>query len=228
MTEPDRERSLHVPPRSRVAFVATLGSLALEPAEVDLARLRSLVEHLEPDLLAVEADPAEWEAGIRTGIAREIVDALEPATRVTDTVVVPIGGLSGCELAPPDTGALAGPRTALIRAGDRLLMTVAREYDSPKPVTRVLYRQLCELVCHTEHAASSPAGKAAWRETNERILENLVAAARRDPGSSILAAVQCRRINWLTRQLRRKRDAIDLVPFEALTDGALTRVRVAS
>ena len=48
------------------------------------------------------------------------------------------------------------------------------------------------------------------------ILDNVIAAVRRDPGRRLLVAVQCRRLHWLELQLRRLRDDIQLVPLKAL------------
>lgn len=201
---------------SRVAFIGTLGSLHAEPIAYDLARLRSLAEELAPDLLAVEADRAAWEAADSTDIPREILASLAPAARLTDTVVVPVGGPSGQELAPPDEGGLADVRATVIRAADGLLDALARAFDSPERASRGLYPSLCGLICHVEYAAASVAGRQAWRATNDRILANLVELIRSDPGRRVLVAVQCRRVHWLEARLAVLPE-VEVVPFECLT-----------
>lgn len=216
MTGQPREAPEPLPAhRTRLAFVGTLGTLHADPTGYDLARLRSLVETLEPDLLAVEADRAAWEAADRASIPPEILIALEPAARLTDTVIVPVGGLSGRELAPPERGGLADVRASLIKGADGLLDALARAFDSPEGASRGLYPHLCALLCHVEYAAASEAGRQAWRETNARILANLLHVIRNDPGRTVLAAVQCRRIHWLEARLAVLPE-VELVRFERL------------
>jgi hypothetical protein len=67
-----------------------------------------------------------------------------------------------------------------------------------------------------EAAASTAESRLAWDRTNAEILDNVIAAIRRDPGRRLLVAVQCRRLHWLELQLRRLRDDIQLVPLKAL------------
>jgi len=190
MNGPGHEASALPTDRTRLAFVGTLGQLHAGPIDYDLARLRSLVERLEPDLLAVEADRAAWEAADTTSIPSEVLASLVPAARFTDTVVVPIGGASGRELAPPEGSGLAGARASLIRGADGLLDALARGvFDSPEGASRGLYPHVCALLCRVEYAAASATGRQAWRETNERILANLVELIRSDPGRRVLVAV---------------------------------------
>lgn len=201
---------------TRLAFIGTLGALHARPIAYDLARLRSVAEQLEPDLLAVEADRASWEAADSAALPPEVLASLAPAARLTDTVVVPVGGPSGRELAPPDGGELAAVRANIIRAADGLLESLARAFDSPERASRGLYPHLCALICRVEYAAASVAGRQAWRETNDRILANLLGLIRSDPGRRVLAAVQCRRIHWLEARLAVLPE-VELVPFECLT-----------
>jgi len=217
MTGPAHEAPEPLPVhRTHLAFVGTLGTLHARARSYDLARLRSLVERVEPDLLAVEADRAAWEAADRTSIPPEVLASLAPAARLTDTVIVPVGGPSGRELAPPVTGGLANARASVISGADGLLDVLARAFDSPERASRGLYPHLCALLCHIEYAAASEAGRQAWRETNDRILANLLQVIRSDPGRWVLAAVQCRRIHWLEARLAVLPE-VELVPFECLT-----------
>lgn len=202
--------------RTRLAFIGTLGTHHGRSIAYDPARLRLLAERLEPDLLAVEADRAAWEAADTTSVPPEVLASLAPAARLTDTVVVPVGGLSGRELAPPTGSGLANVRANIIRAADGLLDALARAFDSPERASRGLYPQLCALLCHVEYAAASEAGRHAWRETNDRILANLLQLFRSDPGRRVLVAVQCRRIHWLEARLAVLPE-VELVPFERLT-----------
>lgn len=200
-------------PKTRLALLATVGHLHTEPLRYDLACLRSLVETLEPDLLGVEVDPDDWEQGDLGGAPVEVQKGLVPAARHTDTVIVPLGGPSPEELAPPEDGELAGLRTSLIREADRLLTRLQRTADGPEGVNSLLFGHVCGLICYVEAAIASDAGRRAWEATNQHILERLLWAARRDPGRRMLAAVQCRRIHWLEPQLKRQTDLLELVNY---------------
>lgn len=210
------ERDDQRPPRARVALLGTLGDLHGEMPGYDLSRLRSLVEGIEPDLLGIEADPAGWEADDPTGLPRDVREALVPGARLTDTVIVPLGGPSPIELAPPAHGELVRLRTALARWADRLLVAIQRAADSPEAASGWRVTHLCGLVCEMKRAAAGAAGREAWDRTNEQLVERLLQLVRDDPGRRILIAVRCHRIHWLRDRLVRFPDEIEVVRFDQL------------
>ncbi len=201
---------------THLSLLGTLGSLHTEPLRYDLACLRSLVERLEPDLLGIEADPEAWERGELGGAPPEVRESLVPAARRTDTVIVPLGGPSSLELAPPTHGDLAHFRAGLLRGTNRLLTGLQRTLDSPEGVNSALFGHVCGFLCSVEAAAASEEGRRAWEAANQRILERLLWAVRRDPGRRVLVAVQCRRVHWLEARLRAVETEIALVPFGRL------------
>ena len=212
--------------RTRLAFLSTLGDLHAEPLKYDLACLRSLIERLEPDLLGVEAEPDEWEQGSLVGAPVEVREALVPASAVTDTVIVPLGGPLPRELAPPGEGRaagagaeqLVGARAGVLRAADRLLVGWQRERAArgPEAVNTRFFGHLCGLVCSLEEMTAGEDGRRAWEEANGRILERLLEMVRRDPGRRILVAVNCRRVHWLESRLQPFAGELALVPYERL------------
>lgn len=210
------ERDDRRPPRARVALLGTLGDLHGEMLRYDLSRLRSLVEGIEPDLLGIEADPLGWEADDPTGLPRDVQEALVSGARLTDTVIVPLGGPSPIELAPPAHGELVRLRTALARWADRLLVAIQRAADSPETASGWRVTHLCGLVCEMKRAVASAAGREAWDRTNDRLVERLLQLVRDDPGRRVLIAVRCHRIHWLRDRLARFPDEIELVRFEQL------------
>lgn len=205
-------------PRTTVALLGTLGELHAEGLRYDLARLRSLVETLEPDFLGVQAEPVAWDSDDPGDQLLEVRAALVPSARLTDTVVVPLGAPTPNELASPETGELADLRAGVIRAADALIAALGRLVDSPAGVSRGTYVHLCGFICHVEAAAAGDAGRRAWHATNERILDRLLEAIRRDPGRRVLVAVQCRRIHFLEARLATLPE-VELVPFERLAKG---------
>jgi hypothetical protein len=205
----------HRDPRTRIAFLGTLGGPDDDGALRDVDRLRDLVQALEPDLLGIEAEPAVWESGDSGALPIEIRDGLVRGTQLGDRVVIPLGGPSSEELAAPLDGNLVELRAGLIRTADRLLVAVGRGIDDPRLTSRGPYLHLCAAICHVEAAAASELGARARVRTNERILERLVDALRRDPGNRFLVAVRCQRIHYLRTRLQAISSEVELVPFEA-------------
>ncbi len=216
MSQRPRTAEHRAPPRTRVALLGTLGPLHVHGLRYDIDRLRSLVETIEPDLLGIEAASDAWGSDDATRLPSEIRDGLAEGARLTDTVVVPLGEPSPLELAPPVEGELARSRAAFMRAADRLLAAVGRAIDDPAGVSRGAYVRLCRAVCHLEAAAAGEPGRGAWARTNEKIVDALLQAVRRDPGRRVLVAVECRRIHVLEARLRALPDEIELVRFEDL------------
>ena len=210
------EAAAETPIRTRVALLGTIGHLHAEPLKYDLRRLREVVEEIEPDLLGVEADPVAWATGDLRSSPLEVREALVPATRRIDTVVVPLGGGVWCRYAAPEDGLAVGYRSALIHTLDRLLMALQRRAAGPEDIAANHFKHVCELVCSMEAAASTAESRRVWDRTNAEILNNVIATVRRDPGRRLLVAVQCRRLHWLDLQLRRLRDEIQLVPLNVL------------
>lgn len=196
--------------RTRLAVLATIGEIHRE-SRYDLGRLRRLVEELEPDLLGIEADG--WTSEPPEGMPLEVQAALVPAAQRMDTVIVPLGTPSPLELAGPTDDPIRGE---FIRVADRLLATLQRTADTAEHVNSGLFAHICGAICTLEARAASDVGRRAWEETNARILANLVAAVRRDPGRRVLAAVQCRRVHWLSGQLGALSGEIDLVGYRDL------------
>src|SRR5215470_9497002 len=80
-----------IAPRTRVALLGTIGPLHAEVLRYDLNRLRRVVEDLEPDLLGVEVEPEAWQRGDPGSVPVEVREALVPAARRLDTVILPLG-----------------------------------------------------------------------------------------------------------------------------------------
>ncbi len=200
-------------PRTRLALLATIGDLHGAVVGYDLAHLRALVEELEPDLLGVEGDAETWARSERSSLPPEIRGALVPAARRTDTVIVPLGASSPLELAPPEGARL---RSDLIHVAEQLSTTLQRAAGTADRINHSLVIHVCGALCTLETWAASDAGRRGWEETNERLLANLLAAVRRDPGRRVLAAVHCRRVHWLAGRLSAYAGEMELVGYRDL------------
>jgi hypothetical protein len=142
-------------------------------------------------------------------------EGLVPAANRVDTVVVPLGGPSPLELAPPEGGGVARLRANLMQGAGRLLAELQRVSDGPEGVNSPLFGHVCGFICTMEAAVAGDAGRRAWQATNERILERILWAVRRDPGRRVLVAMQCRRVHWLGPRLKRVPN-IELVDYRDL------------
>ncbi|MFQ5813538.1 MAG: hypothetical protein ACE5I2_10180 [Anaerolineae bacterium] len=210
------QKSDSTEPKTRLALLGTLGHLHTEPLRYDLACLRSLVETLEPDLLGVEVEPDAWEQGDLSAASVEVREGLVPAAQRTDTVIVPLAGPSPMELAPPEDGGLARLRARVLQGADRMLTRFQRTADGPEGVNSPLFGHVCEFICYLEEAAAGDVGRQAWEAINQRILDRLLWAVRRDPGRRMLVAVQCRRVHWLEARLLPLQAEVVLVPYSEL------------
>ena len=221
MSSPTNTRITPITAEGKVtamALLGTLGHLHTEPLAYDLACLRSLVQRLEPDLLGIEVEPEVWESGDLGAASVEIREALVPAAACIDTIIVPLGGSSKAELVAPGAGTLAGLRGWFLGAADRFLtdMQRSRATDGPDGVNSAAFEHICGMACNLEEIVAGDEGRAAWEQTNERILQRLLDAVRRDPGRRMLVAVNCRRVHWLRSRLRRFDDELSLVDYHQL------------
>ena len=193
---------------TRIALLGTLSQLHLQPIRYDLAALARIVAEIQPDLLGVEVDRDEFERADLEHSPIEVRETLVPLARKSDMVVVPVGAPSPEELRPPHPGV----RAALIRVLDATLQQVQMTANNARSVNSASVSHACGLICHLEEYACGEGGRQAWKIANSRILGHIGEIARRDPGTRILVAVQCRRKHWLEPRLRKLPD-VDLVNY---------------
>ncbi len=102
--------------RTRVAVLGTLSHLAERPSRHDLDELERIVAEIQPDLLGVEVERAEFERGDLSSASLEVRDALVPLSRRSDVVLVPLGSASvGCRRVWSEWPVGWGSRTRLAR-----------------------------------------------------------------------------------------------------------------
>lgn len=193
---------------TRIAVLGTLSDLHLQPIRYDLAELACIVADAQPDLLAVEIEREDLERGDLTHAPIEVRETLVPLAQRSDSVIIPIGAASPDELRAPDAGISA----ALTRTLDATLHLVQKSANEARRVNSAVISHTCGLICHLTEQTCGEFGRLAWKTTNERMLANIVEIARRDPGTRILVAVQCRRKHWLEPKLR-KLPGVDLVNY---------------
>ena len=198
--------------KTRIAVLGTLADLHRESIRYDLACLTHLVEELNPDLLFAELQREAWEAGDMSAAPIEYREALIPLAARTNIVIVPIQGAAGCHPVIAQDGRMAHPRRAILRWLDGLLRWFQLRADGPRAIHSGSFGHLCHTICLFEAWVGGPATRQAWDAANRALLENVLAAVRRDPGVRVLITVDCRRWHQLVERLRQV-DDIEVVDF---------------
>lgn len=194
--------------KTRIALIGTVSELHRQPIRYDLDELARIVATVQPDLLGVEVERAEFERGDLSHAPVEVREALVPPARHSDTVVVPLGAPSREELQPTH----AGLQAALVRLLDCAVTLVQRTANDARRVNSALVSHTCGMICSVQEVVCGEGGRAAWKATNERIAATIASIAERDPGTRVLVAVQCRRKHVLEPKLRKLPD-VELVNY---------------
>jgi hypothetical protein len=188
--------------RSRVAVLGTLAELHQEPIKYDLITLRRLVKELRPDLLCAEIHPNTWQAGDLSRMPPEYRETLVPLSRRTDIIIVPVSGSDERELITPRGKRWLGLRTLIVRLLNGQLRLLQRLANGPRAINSGAFGLLCDAMCSITAWVCGPEAIHVWDETNKAMLNNILAAARRDPGRRVLVTVDCRRRHRLEHKLR--------------------------
>jgi hypothetical protein len=203
---------------STVALLGTLRELHTVLPGYDLRRLEELVAAKKPDLLCVEVDQQDWEAGDLDGAPIEGREVLARLSRSSDITLIPMGaggrlwGESG--IWPPRRGLLAPFRGWLSRRLDSMTVALMKLAGGPRAVNSGLVEHLCAAMCDLQVALADGDARQAWMDRNQELLDRVLWVVRHDPGRRLLVTVDCRRKHWLHRQLRQIPD-VDLVDFWA-------------
>ena len=198
--------------KTRIAVLGTLADLHREPIRYNLACLTDLVEQLNPDLLFAELQREAWEAGEVSTAPIEYREALIPLAARTNIVIVPIQAAAGCQLVLAQVAHIGRLRRAILRWPDNLLRFLQLRADGPRAIHSGSFRHICHTICVLEAGVGGPAARQAWDAANRALLENVLAAVRRDPGVRVLVTVDCRRWHLLAERLRHV-DEVKLVAY---------------
>lgn len=200
-------------PKTRLAILRTMGALHTEPLRYDLESLRRIVLNLSPDLVCADITRAEWENGNLSRALLEVREALVPAIKRTDSVLVPI--------APSpeqfsDYKTPSGWRRSLSKTFDGWLQWGQRKANGPEAIHGLAFEAFCHTVCALTEMTWSESDKAAHRKRNEALADNIIQAVRRDPGRRVLVVIQCQWYHTLEPALKRKIDKLEIVAYQDL------------
>ena len=196
--------------KTSIAVLGTLAEFHKEPIPFDLKALVQLVHEINPDLLCLDMSPEQWRNRDFDDLPPEYREALLPLAEQTDIVVVPIG-----EANPPEEPRARGWRGKVIALLRSLLAWLQKTAPGPEAVNsgwrHDLANHLYELTLRLGRQDA-----AMQLERHRRILiENIVAAARRDPGARILVVVNVQHCHHIRPALRAYED-IEVKDFREL------------
>jgi len=198
--------------KTRIALLSTLSDMHTQPIQYDLAALAAIVNRIGPDLLAVELPRQDWEASRLDQAPVEVQRSLLPLAELSQVVIVPV--------APDprefnDFAPQAGWRAGLAGWLDNALSRAQRAANNAEAIHGLLFEGVCHTLCMLNEMSWDAEARRAWEEQNQAIVDNILQAARRDPGCRILVAVQCQRIHRLEPRLKKIPD-VDLVDYREL------------
>jgi hypothetical protein len=198
--------------KTRLALLSTLSDLHTQPIQYNLAALAAIVEQVAPDLQCVELPQNDWERGNLAQSPVEVGRSLLPLAELSDVVVVPVApdARQFDDFAPQ-----TGWRGELARRLSGALQKAQRAANNPEAIHAMLFQSVCHTICLLNEMSWDAEARQGWNEQNQAMLDNILQAARRDPGRRILVTVQCQRVHWLEPHLRRAPD-IELVDYREL------------
>lgn len=188
--------------KSRVAVLGTLSDLHQQSVAYDLKVLARLVKQIQPDLLCAEIGRDHWETSDLARMPVEYREALIPVCKRSDIVLVPVAGGEADALAVPRGGQWHRLRSAIVGLLNLQLRLMQRLAGAPEAINSGTFGAACTWMCELIAWAGGPEARRAWAAANDRILQNILTAVRRDPGRRVLVTVDCRRRHLLDRRLR--------------------------
>jgi hypothetical protein len=198
---------------SRVAVLGVLADLHGEAVQYDLKPLRKLILAIQPDLICVEIQWVDWLSGNLAAAPRAIRETIVPLCRRTDMVIIPVGGVASMEFGATEADRFIKIR--LIRVLNGLQRISWAVVNQPAAVNSDVYSFCCNLTCALELNLYGKTAKNFWQEVNDTILKNILGTLTRDPGRRVLVTIDCRRRQWLVKQLAQT-PMVDLVHYNEL------------
>jgi hypothetical protein len=194
---------------THVAVLGTLAEFNASAIPYDMQALVDLVVDVHPDLLCLDISPAQWQRGDFTDLPQEYREALLPLANQSDIVVVPVGGDA------PGEPTATGWRGGLIGWLHDRLAVLQQSAPGLDAINRGWRHDLGNLIYHL--IAWLAAGDVEQQRKQHLVIlrDQVVQAARRDPGARILAVVNIQYCHLLRPELGRQPD-IEIVAYHEL------------
>lgn len=215
MTYADASEPMPTQPlmKTCVAVLGTLAEFHREPIPYDLPALVRLVTELHPDLLCLDMTSEQWERRDFGELPPEYRDALLPLAHQTDMVVVPIAD----ERSPQETTApqWRGKAIAKLR---QWLGILHRQAPGPEAVNGGWRHFVADLLYKIIDLLAGPIAQHNWQIHTNHLIRQVVAVARRDPGSRVLVVLNVRHCHIVRRELRHVAE-IRVMNYSQLKEG---------
>lgn len=185
------------PVKTAVAVLGTLAEFHQEPIAFDLDALVDLVQQINPDLLCLDMTSEQWRARDFGDLPPEYREALLPLAYQTDIVVAPVGGDG-----PPPEPQAAGWRGMLIGLVRGLLGWLQKSAPGPDAINSGWRHDLANHLYDLTVKLGENDVRSAQATHRQRLIDNIVKTARRDPGARILVVVNVRDCHHIRPALR--------------------------
>jgi len=183
--------------KTTVAVLGTLAEFHQEPIAFDLDALVDLVVQINPDLLCLDMTPEQWRDRDFGDLPPEYREALLPLAYQTDIVVAPVGGDD-----PPPEPRATGWRGALISLVRGLLGWLQKSAPGPDAINSGWRHDLANHLYNFTVKLGEEDIRNVQTIHRQRLIDNIVQTARRDPGARILVVVNVRDCHHIRPALR--------------------------
>ncbi|MCO6450743.1 MAG: hypothetical protein J5I90_08130 [Caldilineales bacterium] len=170
--------------QTAIAVLGTLAEFHSEPIPFDLKALVDLVRGINPDLLCLDLSPERWQSQNFGDLTPDYRDALLPLADQTDIVVVPVGE----DEQPPEPQA-AGWRGRIITLLRALLGYLQKTAPGPDAINSGWRHDLANELYHLALRLGDADTEQTLAAHRQVLIDNILAAAERDPGARILVVV---------------------------------------
>lgn len=212
------------PPASEVVVLCTLHQLHEETSYYTYADLSTGIERLHPDMLAVELTPADLKARAEQKNKREYQNSIYGLLQRHNWTAVALepedprrSELIGMMREAEGSLRQASPQKdeAFQTYVDVLFKYLLSKWRSPADVNASWTDNLFAVKHKFQHSLYGPKEEQGWEGWNQHFLEQIVAAARQNPGKRIVVIVGAEHGYWLREHLR-EQTGVDLLDTESL------------
>lgn len=212
------------PRPSEVVVLCALHQLHEQAPFYTYADLSAAIEQLHPDVLAVELTPADLKGKAKQNNKREYQNSVYPLLRRHNwaTIALELEGPRRTELIDLLRGAeeslqKTSPQKdeAFDTYNDTLFKYLLSEWQNASDVNASWTDRLFAVKHSFQHGLYGPQEEQGWEGWNQYFLEQIVTAAKQNPGKRIVVVVGVEHGYWLREHLH-KQDGVRLLDTEDL------------
>ncbi len=205
-------------------MLCTLHQLHEQAPFYTYADLSAAIEQLHPDVLAVELTPADLKEKVEQKNKREYQNSVYPLLRQHSwaTVALEPEGPRRTELIGLSRGAeeslpKSSPQKdeAFDTYNDKLFKYLLSEWQNAADLNASWTDRLFAVKHSFQHGLYGPQEEQGWKGWNQYFLQQIVTAAKQNPGKRMVVIVGVEHGYWLRQHLR-EQDGVKLLNTEDL------------